>query len=126
MAQLDKQTIDNIIMVGDRVLIKPKTPQQQTRSGLYLPATVSENAPIFLGYVIKVGPGYPIPALSEHDESWKPSTNEPKYIPLQPREGDLAVYFAKSGYEIEINQEKYIIVSQSSILLLCRDEGLFK
>ncbi len=125
MAQLEKHTIDNIIMVGDRVLIKPKSPKQQTRSGLYLPPTVSENELILLGYVIKVGPGYPIPMLSETEESWKPSTNEAKYIPLQPREGDLAVYIAKSGYEVEINTEKYVIVPHSAILMLCRDEGLF-
>ena len=126
MAQLDKHTIDNMIMVGDRVLIKPKSPQQQTRSGLYLPPTVAENELILLGYVIKVGPGYPIPMFSENEEPWKPSANEAKYIPLQPKEGDLAVYVAKSGYEVEINTEKYMIISQSAILMLCRDEGLFK
>jgi len=127
MAQIEQQLLENIIMIGDRVLIQPKTPQQRTKTGLYLPPTVSENEIISLGYVIKVGPGYPIPAITDdEDESWKRSTNTPKYIPLQPKEGDLAVYLGKSSYEVEINQEKYVIVPQSAILMLCRDEGLFK
>ncbi len=126
MAQLEQQMLDNIIMIGDRVLIQPKTPQQKTKTGLYLPPTVSENEPISLGYVVKVGPGYPIPAIPEEDESWKPTINKPKYIPLQAKEGDLAVFLSKSGYEVEINRQKYIIIAQSAILMLCRDEGLFK
>ncbi|HON18588.1 MAG TPA: co-chaperone GroES family protein, partial [Salinivirgaceae bacterium] len=82
MAQIEQQLLENIIMIGDRVLIQPKTPQQRTKTGLYLPPTVSENEIISLGYVIKVGPGYPIPAITDdEDESWKRSTNTPKYIP---------------------------------------------
>lgn len=125
MAQINKQALENIIMIGDKVLIKPKSPQQRTQSGLYLPPTVSENEPLLLGYVIKVGPGYPIPNLNEEDESWKRHANETKYIPLQLQEGDLAVYLSKSGYEIELNNEKYMIIPQTSILMICRDEGLF-
>lgn len=125
MATIDKLTVEHIIMIGDRILIKPKSPQQQTRAGLYLPPSVSENDPIFLGYVIKVGPGYPIPSFTENEETWKPKTNTPNYLPVQPREGDLAVYVAASGHEIVLNNERHIIVSQSDILMLCRDKGLF-
>ncbi|MCK4745951.1 MAG: co-chaperone GroES, partial [Bacteroidales bacterium] len=49
-----------------------------------------------------------------------------KYIPLQPKEGDLAVYLQKSGYEIEFNKEKYVIIPHSAILMLIRDKDLFK
>ena len=37
MIGIDKQSIDNLIMVGDRVLIQPKTPVEKPKSGLYLP-----------------------------------------------------------------------------------------
>ena len=44
----------------------------------------------------------------------------------QPKEGDQAVYLQNSAIEIEFNKEKYIVVPQSAILLLLRDDGLFE
>ncbi len=124
--QIDEKDISKFIVVGDRVLIKPKNQQDRTKSGLYLPPGVQENEKIHSGYVLKVGPGYPIPAIQESDEPWKAHGDEVKYVPLQPKEGDLAIYLQKSGYEIEFNNEKYVIVSQSAILMLIRDKDLFK
>lgn len=123
--QIDEKDLKKFIVVGDRVLIKPKS-QQKTKSGLYLPPGVSENETIHSGYVVKVGPGYPIPAITESEEPWKASNDNVKYVPLQPKEGDVAVYLQKSGWEIEFNNEKYIIIPHSAILLLIRDEGLFE
>ncbi len=122
---LEESDLKKFILIGDRVLIKPKNPQDRTKSGLYLPPGVQENEKIHLGYVLKVGPGYPIPAIQDIDEPWKDKSEEVKYVPLQPKEGDLAVYLQKSGYEIEFKKEKYIIIPHSAILLLIRDEGLF-
>lgn len=124
--ELGKQNLDKFIMVGDRVLIKPKTPLDKTKSGLYLPPGVHEKEKIQVGYVVKVGPGYPIPAINEIDEPWKDKRDEVKYVPLQPHEGDLAIFMQKSGWEIEFEKEKYIIIPHSAILMLVRDEGLFE
>lgn len=123
--QIDEQDLKKFIMVGDRVLIKPKSQMEKTESGLYLPPGVQEKEKINSGYVLKVGPGYPIPAISE-DEPWMEMKDDVKYVPLQPKEGDLAVYLQKSGYEIEFNKEKYIIIPHSAILFLIRDDTLFK
>lgn len=123
---LDEKDLKKLIVIGDRILIKPKTPQSKTKSGLYLPPGVNENEKVQIGYVLKVGPGYPIPMVHEADETWKNKPEEPKYVPLQPREGDQAVYLQNSAIEIEFNKEKYIVVPQSAILLLLRDEGLFE
>jgi len=123
---LDEKNLDKLIVVGDRILIRPKTPQSKTKSGLYLPPGVQENEKVQAGYVLKVGPGYPIPSITDVDEPWKKRTEEPKYVPLQPKEGDLAVYMQNTAVEIEFNRKKYVVVSQSSILLLVRDEGLFE
>ena len=123
---LDEKDLQKLIVVGDRILVKPKTPQAKTKSGLYLPPGVNENEKVQIGYVLKVGPGYPIPSVNDSDEPWKNSSDEPKYVPLQPREGDQAVYLQSSAIEIEFNKEKYIVVPQSAILLLLRDDGLFE
>ena len=123
---IEESNLDKFIVVGDRVLIKPKSPQEKTKTGLYLPPGVQEKERIHSGYVLKVGPGYPIPAINEVDEPWKDKSDEVKYVPLQPKEGDVAIYMQKSGYEIEFKKEKYIIVPHSAILMLIRDEGLFE
>jgi len=123
---LDEKDLEKIVMIGDKVLIKPKNPNQQTTSGLYLPSSVVEKENIQAGYVIKVGPGFPIPALSEEIESWKEKEEPVKYIPLQAKLGDLAVYLSKSGYEVEFKGEKFIILSHSAIMMIVREEGLFE
>jgi chaperonin GroES len=123
---LDEKDLQKLIVIGDRILIKPKTPQSKTKSGLFLPPGVNENEKVQIGYVLKVGPGYPIPSVNDSDEPWKNRTDEPKYVPLQPKEGDQAVYLQGSAIEIEFNKEKYIVVPQSAILLLLRDDGFLE
>ena len=113
-----------IIVVGDRVLIKPKKMSERTESGLYLPPGVQEKEKIQSGYVMKTGPGYPIPMPVEEDEPWKDQDDQIKYIPLQAKDGDLAIFLQKGALEIIYEGEKYFIVPQSSILMLEREEDL--
>lgn len=120
-----KNKLDKLIVVGDRILIKPKSISEKTNSGLYLPPGIQEKEQVKTGYVIKVGPGYPIP-LPTDDESWKESEDQIKYIPLQAKEGDLAIFLSRDAIEVVYENEKYFIVHQNSILLLERDEGLFE
>lgn len=123
---LEHKDIKKILMVGDKILIKPKNPQSQTKSGLYLPPSVQDKDKIQSGYVIKVGPGYPLPAQNEEREVWESKEEEVRYLPLQAQEGDLAVYLQNAAYEISFNDEKYLIVPHAAILMLVRDEGLFE
>jgi len=118
---LSSKDIDKIEVIGDRILVKPSTIESTTKSGLILPPGVQEKENIQSGYVIKVGPGYPIPNL-EPDEPWKPASDMIKYIPLQVQIGDLAVFLQKHSYEIQFNNQKYFILSQSSVLMVLRDE----
>jgi len=116
----------NLIVVGDRVLIKPKKISNKTKAGLYLPPGYQEKEEIQTGFVVRSGPGYPIPIPSDDSgEAWKKGDETIKYIPLQAKKGDLAIFLQKGAIEIIFNDEKYFIVSQSSILLLERDEEMF-
>ena len=117
------ETTENLIIIGDRVLIKPKTETNQTKSGLYLPQGVKEKEEIQSGYVVKTGPGYAV-SYDDMDEPWKMNEEKAKYIPLQVREGDLAIFLLKAAFEIVYQEEKYYIVPQSGILMLERDENL--
>ena len=75
------------------------------------------------GLVVKVGPGYPIPASKDPDEIFKNESSDPiSYVPLQVKEGDEALYLHAGGYELEINNERYIVVNQNAILLVLRNE----
>lgn len=123
-------TADNkfkkLIVVGDRVLVKPKKDQDRTKSGLYLPSGVKEKEQVQSGYIMKAGPGYPIPMAVDEDESWKDKDENVKYIPLQARQGDLAIFLQKGAFEVMYENEKFFIVPQSSILLLEREEDIFE
>jgi chaperonin GroES len=122
--ELNQDDLQKLVVVGDRVLIKPRAPREMTGSGLFLPPGVGEQEKLQAGYVIRTGPGYAIPAEEDPDDVWKPDSEKLRYVPLQAKEGDLAVYLQRSAWEIEFNKEKYVIVSHQSVLLLVRDEEL--
>ena len=112
-----------LVVIGDRVLIRPSRPNERTESGLYLPPGVQEKEKVQQGYVIKTGPGYAIPTPVD-DEPWKRQDEQVKYIPLQAREGDIAVFLVSGATEVLYEGEKYFIVPQSAILMLEREEDI--
>ncbi|MEJ2055064.1 MAG: co-chaperone GroES family protein [Calditrichaceae bacterium] len=98
-----------IIVVGDRVLIKPDNTKERTSFGLYLPQGVETKEKVQGGYIVKVGPGYPLPDPNAiDDEPWDASRAEAKYLPLQAEEGDYALFLRKAAVEIEFDKEKVI------------------
>ena len=48
-----------------------------------------------------------------------------KYVRLQAKEGDKAIFLQSGAFEVIYEKEKYFIVSQASILMLEREEDLF-
>lgn len=113
--------LKKLIVIGDRILIKPLQPDQRTASGLYLPPGVQEKEKVQQGYVIKTGPGYAIP-LPIEGETWKTEEEQIKYIPLQAREGDLAIFLLNGATEVMYQGDKYFIVPQGAILMLERED----
>ena len=112
-----------IVVIGDRVLIKPDRDEERTKVGLYLPQTVKDKEDVVGGTVVQTGPGIPLadPAdLSE--EPWKRQSKEMKFLPVQAMPGDYALFLQKAGVEISYQGEHYIIVPQSAILVLIRDD----
>jgi chaperonin GroES len=113
--------LKKLIVIGDRILIKPLQPDQRTVSGLYLPPGVQEKEKVQQGYVIKTGPGYAIP-LPVENETWKSEEEQIKYVPLQAKEGDLAIFLLNGATEVIYQGDKYFIVPQSAILMLERED----
>jgi chaperonin GroES len=112
-----------LIVIGDRLLIRPAKPHERTESGLYLPPGVQEKERVQHGYVIKTGPGYAIPMPVEN-EPWKGDEEQVKYVPLQAKEGDLAIFLMSAVTEVIYGGDKYFIVPQSAVLMLEREEDM--
>ena len=121
---MDQRDKKNILVVGDRVLILPDSDKDRTEHGLYLPPGIKEKEKVQSGYIVKVGPGYPVPNPSFIDqEPWSTSPKDPvKYIPLQAEESDYALFLRDQAIEIEYDSKKYLILPQSAILILIRHE----
>ena len=117
-----------LIVVGDRVLVNPDDTKEKTNFGLYLPQGIEEKQKVQSGFVIKIGPGYPLPEpFDNSDEPWgKSERKDTRYLPLQVEEGDFILFLRKSAIEIEFEKRKYLIVPQSAILLIVREDILGK
>lgn len=111
-----------ILVVGDRILVKPDNPDDRTKVGLYLPQTVIEKDPVVSGRVVATGPGIPIPNFSsDSSEPWREmEKSKLRFIPVQAQVGDYALFLKKEAVEIEYQKEKFLVVPQSSVLLLIR------
>ena len=111
------------LVVGDRVLIRPDTGEKKSPAGLYLPPSVIEKQEVKAGMVVEVGPGIPLGSPeNSFDEPWKEKKTDVKYIPTQAEIGDIALFLGKASIEIKIEEKDYLIVSQSAILILIRDD----
>jgi len=124
MLRLDHRDLKKIILIGDRILIQPSKENQKTTSGLYLPQGIHKQEELYTGYVMKVGPGYPIPAVQDIEEPWKEKREQVMYVPIQPKPGDLAVYLQQRSHDMVFNKERYVVVPNSALILLIRDEDI--
>ena len=118
-----KSKSKKVLVVGDRLLIQPDKGDKTSPAGLYLPPSVVEKQEVKGGIVVEVGPGIPLGSPNDTiDEPWKDSKSDIKYIPTQAEIGDYALYLGKASIEIEIEKKEYLIVPQSAILILIRDD----
>lgn len=112
-----------LIVVGDRVLIAPEEGEERSRVGLYLPASAVDAQAVQAGTVVATGPGTPISAPTElGEEPWRIGTGEARYMPVQARIGDYAIFFRRAAVEITFEGKKYLVVPQAAILVIVRGE----
>ena len=110
-----------LIVVGDRVLIEPEEGEERSKVGLYLPPTAVDNQAVQAGTVVATGPGTPISAPTELDEEpWRITGGEAKFLPVQAKVGDYALFFRRAAVEITYEDRKSLVVPQAAILVLLR------
>ena len=112
-----------VIVVGDRVLIRSDEGEKKSAAGLYLPASVLEKQDVRGGVVVEVGPGIPLGNPDENiEEPWRKKDKKINYIPPQAELGDYALFLNKAAIEIKVEDQAFLIVPQSAILVLIRDD----
>ena len=89
-----------LIIVGDRVLVKQEELQERTEVGLYLPQTVIEKEEVQGGRIMLTGPGMPLPqphdvSTTSHGGAYPTTTEVPsdagpgwRLCPFHEKSGD--------------------------------------
>ena len=116
----------NLIVVGDRVLVRIEDGEDRTKVGLYLPATAVEGQAVQGGTIMATGPGLPLPDMGadNSEEPWRMGgggSRETRYVPMQARVGDWALFYRKAGMEISFEGDRYLVIPQAAILALVRE-----
>ena len=117
MRRKDKE----LIVVGDRVLIAIEAGEERSKVGLYLPPTAVDNQAVQGGRIVATGPGLPMPDPAEsNEEPWRTAARETRFVPMQARVGDYALFFRRAAVEISFENDRYLVVPQTAILALVR------
>jgi co-chaperonin GroES (HSP10) len=112
-----------LIVVGDRVLVSVEEGEERTKVGLYLPPTAVDTQAVQGGRILATGPGLPMPDPADlGEEPWRASSSrETRFVPMQARVGDYALFFRRAAMEITFEGDRFLVVPQSAILALVRD-----
>ena len=117
------KSVSELILVGDRVLIEAEEDEQKTQSGIVLPSSVTDNDKIRRGRIVKVGPGYLMANPEYSNEPWRKPDEAVRFLPLQAQPGDLAYFMRKEAIELRHDNNNYLIVQHSAIVVLMRPES---
>lgn len=88
--------------LGDRILVKPLSVEETTKSGIVLPDTVKERPQ--QGTVVAVGPGEPL------------DTGQRR--PPEVHEGQRVLFAKYSGTEFKLDNEEYLFLSEPEVLAI--------
>lgn len=113
-----------LLVVGDRVLVRPADGESMTSTGLILPASVADRDDVQAGRIVALGPGIAMPPSGfTFDEDWQKTRAEPRYVAMEARAGDVAVFFRKAAVEVTVENERLYVVPHGAILILLRGDG---
>ena len=88
-----------LVPLFDRVVLKQRVAEVTTKSGIVLTGQAKEKPQ--QAEVVAVGPGGVV---------------DGKEITMQVKAGDKVIYSKYSGTEVEVDDEKYVVVKQNDIL----------
>jgi chaperonin GroES len=86
--------------LGDRIVVKPLSREEVTKSGIVLPDTAKEKPQE--GTVIAVGPGRVL--------------DNGQRVNVELREGDRVLFAKYAGTEFKRNEDELLILSEKDVL----------
>lgn len=89
----------NIKPLRDKILVRPESEEEVTKSGIILPDTAKEKPQ--RGKVVAVGSG---------------KIDDGDIIPLEVKEGDVVIYEKYGPSEIKIDGEDLLIIKEDDVL----------
>lgn len=92
----------NIRPLQNRVCVRPDKREEKTPGGIIIPETADERRAALTGTVVSAGPG----KLLDSGQRVEPSV----------KSGDRVLFSKYSGTEIELEGERFRIVSEDDIL----------
>ncbi len=92
--------------LGERVIVRPQSREEVTRSGIVLPDTAKEKPQ--RGEVLAVGPG-------RFDDEGE------KRIPMDVKVGDKVLFAKYAGTEFKVDDEELLILSEKDILAIINE-----
>jgi chaperonin GroES len=95
--------------LADRIIVEPLEPEEKTPGGLLLPETIKDKPQE--GLVVAAGPG-------RWDNDGK------KRVEMEVAVHDKVVFARYSGTEINIDNKKYLILSEKDILAVVENEPI--
>jgi len=94
----------NLKPLSDRVIVKPKEPEEVTKGGIILPDTAKEKP--MEGEIIAVGEGR--------------TSDDGKLIKMELKVGDKILYGKYSGTEVKVNDVEYLIMRESDVYAIIK------
>ena len=93
----------NIKPLGDRVLVRPISKEEKTKSGIIIPDTATKERPEE-GEILAIGPG----KLDENG----------KRIPMEIEVGQKVMFTKYGPSEVKIDGEELLVVKEDDILAI--------
>lgn len=93
----------NIKPLYDKVVIKPLSEEEVTKSGIVLPDTVSKEKPM-QGEVVAVGSGKRL--------------DNGQLAPMSVTVGDKVLFTKYAPDEVEVDGEEYLVIDEDKILAI--------
>lgn len=90
-----------LVPLGDRIVLKEFEAEEKTKGGIIL--TTAQQKKPQEAEVIAVGPG---------------RVEDGKTIPMEVKVGDKVIYASYAGTNVDLDDEKYIIVRSDDILAI--------
>lgn len=110
-----KDSIDlaGVYLLNDTILVEPKKTFQQVQDTAPTDRVIPGSFPVGEGYVLRIGPGYPM----ELTDKMAMGNIEVTHLPLQVEVGNRVVYRMVDITELSIKGNPYHILRQHQVLL---------